>query len=85
MNKNTIIGFILIAVVLIGFSWYNSPSQEQIEAARQQDSIANALQDKAKKAVAQEAINKKQQEKALAADTTALFYPPLTANQNRLL
>ena len=45
MNKNTIIGFILIAVVLIGFSWYNSPSQEQIEAARQQDSIANALQD----------------------------------------
>src|SRR5574344_986686 len=39
MNKNTIIGFILIAVVLIGFSWYNSPSQEQIEAARQQDSI----------------------------------------------
>ena len=63
MNKNTIIGFILIGVVLIGFSWYNSPSQEQIEAARQQDSIANALQDKAKKAAAQETINKKQQEK----------------------
>ena len=84
MNKNTIIGFILIAVVLIGFSWYNSPSQEQIEAARQQDSIANALQDKAKKAAAQEAINKKQQEKALAADTTALFYPALNGKSKQV-
>ena len=84
MNKNTIIGFILIAVVLIGFSWYNSPSQEQIEAARQQDSIANALQDKAKKAAAQEAINKKQQEKALAADTTALFYPALNGKSEQV-
>ncbi len=84
MNKNTIIGFILIAVVLIGFSWYNSPSQEQIEAARQQDSIANALQDKAKKAAAQEAVNKKQQEKALAADTTALFYPALNGKSEQV-
>ena len=84
MNKNTIIGFILIAVVLIGFSWYNSPSQEQIEAARQQDSIANALQDKAKKAAAQETINKKQQEKALAADTTALFYPALNGKSKQV-
>lgn len=84
MNKNTIIGFILIAVVLIGFSWYNSPSQEQIEAARQQDSIANALQDKAKKAAAQEAINKKQQEKALAADTTALFYSALNGKSKQV-
>ena len=39
MNKDTIIGFVLIALVLIGFSWWNQPSAEQIEAARQQDSI----------------------------------------------
>ena len=25
MNKDTIIGFVLIAVVLIAFSWYNLP------------------------------------------------------------
>ena len=49
MNRDTIIGFVLIAVVLIGFSWYNSPSKEEIEAARQQDSIAAALQNEAKK------------------------------------
>ncbi len=77
MNKNSILGFILIALVLIGFSWYNSPSQEQIEAAQRQDSIAAALQEKAKKAAAQEASDKKRLEAAAAADTTALFYPAL--------
>ena len=37
MNRDTIIGFVLIALVLIGFSWWNQPSAEQIEAARKQD------------------------------------------------
>ena len=41
MDKNTVTGFILIALVLIGFSWYSQPSAEQAaELARQQDSIA---------------------------------------------
>ena len=30
MDKNTITGFILIAAVLIGFSWWNKPSEEQM-------------------------------------------------------
>ena len=47
MNKDTIIGFVLIALVLIGFSWYNQPSAEEIEAARKQDSIAAAIKDNA--------------------------------------
>ena len=34
MNRDTIIGFVLIALVLIGFSWYNQPSAEQMEAMR---------------------------------------------------
>ena len=50
MNKDTIIGFVLIAVVLIGFSWWNQPSAEQIEAARIQDSIAAVQQEQATKA-----------------------------------
>ena len=49
MNRDTLIGFVLIALVLIGFSWYNQPSAEEIEAARKQDSIAAAIQDKAVK------------------------------------
>lgn len=41
MDKNTIIGFLLIGVVLIVFTWLNKPTPEQIEAQRRmQDSIA---------------------------------------------
>lgn len=44
MDKNTIIGFILIGLVLFAFSWLNRPSPEQIAAQeaqrRYQDSIA---------------------------------------------
>ncbi len=45
MDKNTIIGFILIGVVLFGFSWWNRPTPEQIEAQRRyHDSIAMVQQ-----------------------------------------
>jgi len=41
MDKNTVIGFILIGIVLIGFTWLNKPSKEQLEAQqRYRDSIA---------------------------------------------
>ena len=41
MDKNTVIGFILIGLLLIGFTWLNKPSQEQIEAQRRyRDSVA---------------------------------------------
>jgi YidC/Oxa1 family membrane protein insertase len=41
MDKNTLIGFILIGAVLFGFSWLNQPSPEQVDAQlRMQDSIA---------------------------------------------
>lgn len=36
MDKNTVIGFILIAFVLIGFSWWNQPSEEEIRAQQEQ-------------------------------------------------
>ena len=40
MDKNTITGFVLIAAVLFGFSWFSRPSEEEIRAQHQQDSIA---------------------------------------------
>lgn len=41
MDKNTILGFVLIGVVLIAFSWLNRPTPEQMEVQRKlQDSIA---------------------------------------------
>ena len=41
MDKNTIIGFLLIGLLVLGFSWYNQPSPEQLaNRQRYQDSIA---------------------------------------------
>lgn len=69
MDKNTIIGFVLIALVLIGFSYFSRPSQEDIEKAKQAQTEALAEQAK------QDAENKKNQAKIEAAlsDSTALF------------
>ena len=47
MDKNTVTGFILIALVVIGFSWYSQPSKEELKAMAQRDSIAAAEQKKA--------------------------------------
>ena len=87
MNKDTIIGFVLIAVVLIGFSWYNQPSAEEIEAARKQDSIAAAIKDNAaKQAKINEAARKAQAEEAAKADSSALFFAALSGtNQSVVL
>ncbi len=52
MDKNTIIGFILMGLVLIGFSWYSRPSEAQLKAQRERDSIAAAQQAAAQKAEA---------------------------------
>ena len=34
MNKNTVIGFVLIGLILIGFSWYNTKIFKEQERAR---------------------------------------------------
>ena len=86
MNKDTIIGFVLIAVVLIGFSWYNQPSAEEIEAARVQDSIESVMKEKAvqEQKIAQE----KQQVAADSAalnDTTALFHQAMNGTSQKVV
>jgi len=46
MDKNTITGFALMILILVGFSLFNKPSQKQLDAAKEQarmnDSIAMA-------------------------------------------
>ena len=45
MDKNTWIGFLLIAAIIVGFTMLNRPSKEELaERQRQQDSIALAQQ-----------------------------------------
>jgi len=51
MDKNTITGLALIFVILITFSYFNKPSQREIEAAkRQTDSIVQVEADNARQA-----------------------------------
>ena len=52
MDKNTVTGFILMALVLIGFSWYSRPSEEQIKAQHERDSIAAVQRAEAEQAAA---------------------------------
>jgi YidC/Oxa1 family membrane protein insertase len=90
MNKDTLIGFLLIAVVLIGFSWWNQPSEEQIEAARKQDSIAAVQQELAAKAQKEAAAlaAKAQTGDSVAStaiDTTALFRQALTGTSQKVM
>ena len=85
MNKDTFIGFVLIGLILIGFSWYNQPSQEQVDAARIQDSIAAVMKENAaKKRQAEEAARKAQAEAAAKGDTTALFHVALNGSSRQV-
>ena len=72
MDKNTITGFILIALVLIGFSWYSRPSEEQIAEMARQDSIAAAVAARQEKEAATK--NAEQATENTAVDSTALFF-----------
>ena len=78
MNKNNIFGFLLIAVVLIGYSWYNQPSAEEQRTAFVQDSIAKAKHAEMEKASKATADKRQADAKAkIEADSTALFYSAL--------
>lgn len=85
MDKNTIIGFILIAAVLFGYTYWSQPSEEEVKA--QQEMLAK-----------QEAAQKKQQEKNAAQkakqeavrqqvteDTTALFHAALNGQASKIV
>ncbi len=86
MNKDTVIGFVLIALVLIGFSWWNQPSAEQIEEARKQDSIAAVMQQKAVEAKKEADKQVKADiDSAVAADTTALFHAALSGTSQKVV
>lgn len=86
MNKNNIIGFLLIAVVLIGFSWYNQPSAEEQRTAFVQDSIAKAKHAEMEKASKAAAAKRQTNAKAkIEADSTALFYSALKGQAKKIV
>lgn len=86
MSKNNIIGFVLIALVLIGFSWYSQPSEEERREAFVRDSIQQVAREqyeaKAKESARQKAIAAKQ---VALADTNALFHSTLQGKAHRVV
>ena len=72
MDKNTIIGLVLIAAVLIGFSWYNTKEEAQLQPPHATEQT-NAQTSKQTAAQAQEAAQKLKLMQE-ATDTTALFH-----------
>ncbi len=84
MDKNTILGFLLIAAVIFGYTWWAQPSAEQIAEQARLDSIAAVEQQQ------QQAIRSQQKEKekqAIAAaeeDSTALFHSALSGKAEKV-
>ncbi len=72
MDKNTLVGAILIGAVVIGFSIYSRPNQEEMERAQHyQDSIETVVQQQE-----EQMLKAKQAEAAqvLQADSTSQFF-----------
>lgn len=81
MDKNTVIGFILMAAVFVAFGWYNTPSEEQLAEQARQDSIAVVQQQKKEQAEQKAAVQKQQKIVEAQADTNALFHAALNGTK----
>ena len=71
MDKNTLVGFILIGAVIVGFGIYNRPSQEErARAQHYQDSIQQILQEQEEMKMAQDIAARQ----TARYDSTSQFY-----------
>ena len=75
MDKNNIIGFSLIAAVLIGFSIWNQPSVEERAEIARQDSIANVKKAQEKNLASKTSVANTATDSSLTnADTTSVLF-----------
>lgn len=88
MDKNTIVGFLLIAAVVIGFTLYNSPSEEErIRQENYQDSIRQVQAIQAQQqALFEDSIQKNKPEEKNINQTSSFFesIEPLTENDQEV-
>lgn len=81
MDRNNIIGYVLIGLVFLGFFYFNQPNPEQIEAQRRyQDSIAAAQYDKEQEIIKEE-IRREQELAAQSNDSASVFFDALNGKQ----
>ena len=75
MDKNTITGFVLMALVVIGFGWYSQPSEEERRLMQaKQDSIAAVEKQKAELAANEKKQIQAKQATEQVADSNAIFF-----------
>lgn len=74
MDKNTLTGFILIAAVLIGFSYFSQPDEAERQAQFTRDSIASVERMKAEELQRAKENEEILQRVQAALDSTSLFY-----------
>ena len=77
MDKNTLTGFVLIALVMIGFGWYTQPSDEEVAEMIRQDSIAQVMKQQAELKQKAETAAQEAMVEQIKADSTALFFNAL--------
>ena len=84
MDKNTITGLVLIAILLVGFSFLSRPNKEQLAAQqRYYDSITQVQQREADlKAKAEAALANNKE--AQTTDSTALFFDALQGTDSQV-
>lgn len=85
MDKNTITGLVLIALVLIVFTFLSRPSQEQLEAQqRYYDSIAQVEQRNADLQAKAEAALANERAAGARRDSAALFFSATTGTESHV-
>lgn len=80
MDRNTIIGFVLIAALIIGFNWFSQPSAEQLAEMQRQEELAQKEALKAQQqALSQEATEGSSITEAVTLDSATLVAMPYKA------
>lgn len=86
MDKNTITGLVLIAILLVGFSFLSRPSQEQLEAQqRYYDSIAQVQQRQEALKAKSEAALANEKEAEASVDSAAIFFNALQGTDSQVI
>jgi len=72
MDKNTILGFVLIALIVLGFAQLNKPSEKEVALKRYNDSIALVEQNKVQATPIAGSTSTKSADSTAVTDTTKL-------------
>ncbi len=85
MNKNTILAFVLMGLVLFGYSWYIQPSPEEVAEYRRQDSLARVERERLEVLEQSEKAQLEAQVKAAQTDSTSLFFSALSGENQEVV